>query len=56
MSKHYPLFIFLILYFSGNALALCMSWKINHSVLFAVIDFILGWIYVSFKLITNLIL
>jgi hypothetical protein len=32
----------------GSALAIAMSWTANHSILWAIIDGILGWIYVIF--------
>jgi len=32
----------------GSALAIAMSWTANHSILWAIIDGILGWIYVIY--------
>jgi hypothetical protein len=32
----------------GSALAIAMSWTANHSILWAIIDGVLGWIYVIF--------
>ena len=32
----------------GSALAIAMSWTANHSILWAIIDGVLGWIYVVF--------
>ena len=32
----------------GSALAIAMSWSANHSILWAIIDGILGWVYVVF--------
>jgi hypothetical protein len=32
----------------GSALAIAMSWSTSHSILWAIVDGILGWIYVVF--------
>jgi hypothetical protein len=32
----------------GSALAMAISWPTNHSILWAIIDGILGWIYVIY--------
>jgi hypothetical protein len=32
----------------GSALAIAMSWTTNHSIVWAIIDGVLGWIYVIF--------
>lgn len=32
----------------GSALAIAMSWSTNHSILWAIIHGVLGWIYVIY--------
>ena len=32
----------------GSALAIAMSWTANHSILWAIVDGVLGWIYVIY--------
>jgi hypothetical protein len=32
----------------GSALAITISWSANHSIIWAIIDGFLGWIYVVF--------
>lgn len=37
----------------GNALAIAMSWGTNKSVIWAVIDGVLSWIYVIYYVLTH---
>lgn len=36
----------------GSALAITISWSLHHSVLWAIIQGFLGWIYVLYYLVT----
>ena len=35
----------------GTALAVCISWSVNHSVLWAILHGIFGWYYIIYYLI-----
>jgi hypothetical protein len=37
----------------GSILALVMSWSFNHSVLWALVHFLLSWVYVGYFLLFN---
>jgi len=37
----------------GSILAVILSWTRNHDLLWAIIDFILGWIYVIYWFLTQ---
>jgi hypothetical protein len=37
----------------GNALAIAISWSQNHSVLWAIIDGFLSWLYVIYYVLTQ---
>lgn len=37
----------------GGIIAVLCSWAANHSVLWAVVDFFLGWIYVVYYVIVH---
>ncbi len=37
----------------GNILAVVISWSVNHSVLWAIIQGFFGWLYVLYYLITR---
>jgi len=37
----------------GSALAIAISWSANHSVLWAIIDGVLSWIYVLYYMLTR---
>ena len=37
----------------GSILAVILSWSRNHDLLWAIIDFILGWIYVIYWFLTQ---
>lgn len=37
----------------GSILAVYLSWKRNESVIWAIIHFLLGWIYVIYNLLTK---
>jgi hypothetical protein len=38
----------------GSALAITISWSLHHSVLWAIIQGFLGWIYVFYYLVTTI--
>ncbi|MEP7001830.1 MAG: hypothetical protein ABI969_15185 [bacterium] len=37
----------------GSALAIAISWSVHHSILWAIIQGFLGWIYVAYYAVTR---
>ena len=37
----------------GSALAICISWSVNHSILWAILHGILSWVYVIYYAIVR---
>lgn len=37
----------------GSALAIAISWSVNHSILWAILQGALGWIYVIYYAVTR---